>query len=246
MSEYLKQPKSLLMFSLLALVLTGAFFVVPKNFAAAQQPAEIDAVTAETYLRQIGLSPANLATAGIDAAGATNAVIGLLAHLQSNLPLIRSAEASYQSVRAQHDALLRTVRQGDSTGEALPALQDARVALAAAEVALEALREELFADATAEFPLLQRNELQTIHSNRAHRGPAAFKIADRTETAWLDIRSALAAERIALEEGDAVPDQSASLLASVRGEPAVAAAQAAFDVRYDSVATAIRTVLATL
>jgi len=246
MSEYLTKPKSILTLSMIALLLLGAFLIVPKNSAVAQEPVAIDAVTAETYLRRVGLGPESFAASGIDAAGATNVINDLVAHLQSNLQSIDSAEAELDAARAQHDALLRAVRQGDSTGEAYPALQTARTTLATAESALETLLDSVFTDATADLTTLQRNELTTIHGNNAHRGPVAFKVSDRSEASWLNIRSALAAERIAIDEGEAVPDGAATLLTNVRAESAVAASQAAYDVRYSSVVTAIDAVLGAL
>ncbi|MEQ9617538.1 MAG: hypothetical protein RLN60_05830 [Phycisphaerales bacterium] len=247
MSEYLKRPRSILTIAtVLAIAAVLVFFVVPKEYAIAQQPVELDAHTAETYLYRVGLGPETLAAAGVDANGAGEVVGDLVAYLESNLSSIESAQSAYANANAQHSRLLRAVRQGDDTGELLSQLQVAASTLATAESALESALDGLFSAATADLTELERGDIESIRGNQAHRGPVAFKVNNRSESAWLNIRSALVAERQALEEEESVPDLAATLLESVRGEPAVAAAQAAYDVRYDAVVSAINTALGAL
>jgi len=74
-SEYLRKPKSILTIAmLLAIAAISVVFVVPRYEAVARTMVTIDAQAAENALYRIGLSPAALATAGVDANGAAGVV----------------------------------------------------------------------------------------------------------------------------------------------------------------------------
>jgi len=239
MSEYLKKPKSLFSIAMaLAIVTVTVLFVVPRSTAVARQSGELTPLTAETMLHRLGLEPDRLAAVGIDGGGAETVVNDLAGELSTNLAEIQLAQTTYAMARSNRDALQDAVREGDNSDETLTALQAAETELADARTTLDQHLDGLFDAATDSLTSLQRGDLQTIHANTPHRGPVAFKVVERSESSWLDIREALAAERYADETGEPMPDGAAAFLASIRGESNVASAQASYDLRHDEVAAA--------
>lgn len=247
MSEYLKKPRSILSIAMaLAIVTITVLFVVPRSPAAAQPGGDLTPLTAETMLHRLGLGPDRLAAVGLDGSRAQTVVNDLAAELAANLAEIQLAQTTHAMARSNRDALQNAVREGDHSDETRSALQAAEDEFVSTSSALDQHLDGLFTAATESLTALQRDELQTIHENASHRGSVAFKVVERSQSSWLNIREALVAERYANETGEPIPDGAAALLASVRSEADVASAQASYDLRYDEVAAACDSALGDL
>jgi hypothetical protein len=247
MSEYLKKPRSIFSIAMaLAIVTMTVFFVVPRSAAVAQSGPQLTPLEAETMLLRLGLGPDRLAAVGVDGSGAETVVNDLAGELGSNLAAIRLAQTNYAVARSNHNSLQDAVRAGDTSNETLTALQTAESELASTRAALDQHLDGLYTAATDSLTSLQRSDLETIRANASHRGPVAFKVVERSESSWVDIRDALASERYANETGEPVPDGAAAFLSSIRSESDVASAQASYDLRYAEVAAACDSALGDL
>jgi hypothetical protein len=179
----------------------------------------------ESALRRVGITPESLAAAGLSGAAAAQAVAGVEEYLLDGLAGLRAADSAYASARQDVDRLERIVVAGNSSQDDRSALAAARTALATAAAARDAAHGSVFEAATAHLEPERLAALQTIRSNAAAWDqPVQYLAVSRGEAQRVELREALAAVRIAGEQG-ATPDQDAvNVVNTWNGDPAVAAA----------------------
>lgn len=83
--------------------------------------------------------------------------------------------------------------------------------------------------ALGDLPQDMRQRLDALAASGHRHVPAEFRLIDREDSAWLALREAVAAERIALRKQQPVPPEAAALLADARAVPATASARASLD-----------------
>lgn len=197
------------------------------------EPIVVDIVSPrralDVALRRTGIAPASLAAAGVS----TGSFAGLLTSADGwfleNVEALVEADAGAALARRERDRLQRLVRSGLASGEDVTALHQAKESLASREAARDAVLDALFNTSTASLSGGQRVALVQIRENSGRTFPVHFLVEPREEATWIQLRDALANERIApLFEDD--PDAGAqSFLAAMRARPAVAQAKANHD-----------------
>lgn len=179
----------------------------------------------ESALRRVGITPESLAAAGVCGPAAAQAVTGVEEYLVDGFAGLRAAESAYASARQDLERLERLVVAGNSSQEDRSALAAARTAFATAVASRDAAHRGVFEAATAHLEPERLAALQTIRSNAAAWDqPVQYLAVSRGEAQRVELREALAAVRIAGEQG-ATPDQDAvNVVNTWNGDPAVAAA----------------------
>jgi hypothetical protein len=167
-------------------------------------------------LIQSGLAPEILTAAGV-AAGEVVGVIGRANDqvVSSNLRL-RDLQLAVAQAKVEVD------RCPNGNTERLQAAQFAQDAAAAA---LGAWLQGVFDAATSGLSPQVVNALVTIRNNRAWNVPVEYKLVSRSESQWIELREALAAQRIALRENRPVPDAAQAVIAQADSQSATIAAK---------------------
>ncbi len=230
--------------SILLLAVVAGVLVVRLQFvrdgterAAAMFPPSATADLATALIRS-GLDPQALAGAGLSAPAVSAALDNAQQYLVDHQAALELADAARAQARIQCEALRRIIQSGTATDEEVVAYPAAQANLAQAEAQLSGLVNEIFDAATAGFTPAQRATLTAIRANRAWDLPVEFLVQDRAEAQWVQLRDALADERIS-QALDEPPDPDAQAwLATCRGNPLVAAARAGFDANLASVTAA--------
>jgi hypothetical protein len=203
----------------IALILVIATVLIVSHFglqrALARQQAPTQSALALALYR-VDLDPERLAAAGVSAASTAGVVQDGLAWLAESQSALTLADERYIAASATHDGLLRWVRAGRATPEQLAAFPQAQVDLASATSARQQLLDDLFDAATADLANGTRARLSTIRGNHRWKLPVEFLVVDRTEPQWVELRNALANERIAAELGETLDPASADYLADAR------------------------------
>ncbi len=176
-----------------------------------------------TVAAEIGITPKSLVVA--DAEEHANTVLTLVVSapdLRATLDTARSelntaAMASRMATRASAE------HPGDS--DLAAAYQTARAVLETKRSAYTTARNGLFAHVTAGLSDAQRTYLVRWQSSARFRVPDSFRVLQRTDEHWKAIGRALRAERRAAKRGDQLDPAMASLLANIRAEFDVIAAQ---------------------
>jgi hypothetical protein len=116
-----------------------------------------------------------------------------------------------------------------ATAQDVTDLGTAKSMLATAGSDRETALDAIFSAGTADLTGGEATVLATIRGNRAWSLPIEFHAMDRSETAWVALRDALANEALAQEEGTSVDSAAATLLAAERADADVSAAKTSWD-----------------
>ncbi len=202
----------------------------PGSGGGAIQPASLGVV-----LHRTGLTPEAQAAAGLGGAGTMS--VGSAAQ-QANAALLTSLRELDQAVgQARHarDAAERKIQSGKASAGEVAAFPGLEQAFASASAARDTAVDGLFASAAAGLSPTQRATLAAIRANAHWKLPTEFLVVERTEAEWVELRAALANERIAARNEVAPNPQCQALLGTARANPAVAAAKTALDANLASV-----------
>lgn len=207
-----------------SLVIVGsvgvAFFPRLGMQPVAPEPADLKLV-----LYRAGLKPEFLAAAGVSPSQVRTVVANMRTHLSTAMPRIEQADSSYAAAKRQVDQLRRLVRQGKATSEQVSDLATAKSALDTATSQRDALIEAAF-DAAAESLGTETVALLSIvrANDRKWDLPTPFLTVNRTEAEWLNIRDALANQRISEDLGTEPNPDLQTLLGQANANATVAAA----------------------
>jgi len=187
---------------------------------------------------EIGLDAAALAAAGIDAAGCT-AMVQRLASVAETLAALDSAKAE---MLASTEAL-EGARQAaqDGSVEAASTIPGREAAVQANAAMLAGLRTALRSKALETMPPATVATLHAIDAGRKRRVPTEFTAVVRDEAVWEQLERAVRREARCQRTGEPLEAEYATLLASTRAEPAVAAAAASIAALLHSVEGALVT-----
>lgn len=183
----------------------------------------------EVALLRSGLGPEMLAAAGLSSTNASTVVSNLLAHMNNNPGVLDSADASYASSKLSTDQLKRTIQSGLATTQDLTAYTAANANLVSATTTRDGVIDAFFTAATDNLNQGQINKLNTIVANAHWDKPTEFLAANRNESQWVELRDALAHERIAAANAEAVNPNVQTILDGYRNHASVTAARANID-----------------
>lgn len=192
-------------------------------------------VSLGVVLHRTGLTPEAIAAAGLGAAGTVS--IGGAAQLAHAglVTSLRELDHAVGQARNARDAAERKIQSGKASAGEVAAFPGLEQAFASASAARDSAVNGLFASAAAGLSPTQRATLAAIRANAQWKLPTEFLVVDRTEAEWVELRAALANERIAARNGEAPNPQCQALLGAARANPAVAAAKTALNANLASV-----------
>ena len=183
----------------------------------------------EVALLRSGLGPEALTAAGLSGANAATVVSDLITYMTINPGVLDSADVSFSSAKVAADQLKRTIQSGLGTAEDLTAYTTAKANLASATTSRAGVISDFFTAATDDLSQAQKAALSTIRGNAYWDRPTEFLTVTNTEADWVELRDALAHERIANANGEAVDAGVQTILNGYRGNGTVAAAKANLD-----------------
>lgn len=212
-----------------------------RAFAALLAPTAADL---EVALLRSGLGPEALTAAGLSSANATTVVSDLITYMTNNADVLDAADASYSSAKVTADQLRRTIQSGLGTNEDITAYTTAKANLASATTARDGVIDDFFTEGTADLSQAQKDKLSTIVANDYWDRPTEFLTVTNTEADWVELRDALAHERIANANGESVDANIQTILNSYRNDATVSAAKASLDSNLATVTSAWETAIA--
>ena len=188
-------------------------------------------------LHRAGLQPEALAAAGVSPSIVPQVVLAFKgAWADSSLP---GYDAAFAEARRLLDDLRRRVEAGVATAEEIAAVPPASVAHAEAAANRETALAALFQAATAVLPAANGETLTVIRANREQWDqPWPYLVTSLSQPERVELREALANERIALSSEEQPDADCAAFLQGVRARPEVAAASASLAATLDAVAAA--------
>lgn len=184
------------------------------------ESAELDSV-----LRMSGLDARALTAVGVSANGVAALVDEVRDALATHGAALVTSEESMEHAQVASDALRRKIQGGHASPEDVTAYQTQLQTLATATAARASALAACRAPLEAQLSQTQRAQLTRIRANRHRSLPIEYLLVDRGEAQWTSLRDALANEKIAPRYGESVSPQQASILASARSHPDVAAAR---------------------
>lgn len=197
-------------------------FYAQANVAPAVAEAPTAATVAST-LERCRLGAESLAAAGLDATAAAGVRQAIVTKLESDGQTLADTTASLASARSALESLKKSI-SGAPTPAEIAQLELAEAAVTSAETALAGTLASFVTAGEAPLTAPQKATLGTIRTNADRALPAAYLVQQLDDEAAVELRDALAAERIALKQQEEVPSGAASHLATVRAGAAVAAA----------------------
>ena len=189
------------------------------------------------FLLRLGLGAEHLCAAGLQASEVQDLTDALFAHVAAAPTTMRALDIAYVDARRTADQLRRKVRSGLASAAEVQQLATAKQTLASAESARSDHIDQVRAAALAGVSTAKAAILDTVFANQRWRFPVEFLVEDRTEVEWVQLRDALATERIAAKYGEPFPAAVQTELATMRGRSNVAAAKVNLDTYLASVQT---------
>lgn len=190
--------------------------------AASEPPT---AASVASTLERCRLAAESLAAAGLDATAAAGVRQAIVTKLESDGQEFADATASLASARSALESLKKGI-SGAPTPTEIAQLQLAQATVTGAEATLAGEIASFVAAGEASLSAAQKAVLASIRANADRALPAPYLVQPLDDEAAVELRDALAAERIALKQEEEVPSGAASRLATVRAGAAVAAALA--------------------
>ncbi len=221
----------------------SSFGVFP-SFAAAGESLPPTAPELGAALARVGLTAETLTAAGVQEAGAAQAVADARAYLNAErFSALAAAAEDWKSAAEHAERLGKLVRAGQASGPDLSAYTTAKSDLATAAAARDGLLDDLLEAATASLQAGQTQTLARVHANQANGLATAYRVTDRAEADAVALRDALANLRTAARVGED-PDSAASqLVTQANGDPDTAAAQSHLESRLTEVQLAFEEAL---
>lgn len=168
-------------------------------------------------MRTAGFTPEHLAAAGVTRLEFDGLADAALAYcLQADRVLgFQTAHKNLNIMRANATKVpgKRTVLEG----------QGVPTTLAQAQGQLDDLKNAAFNFIATELPGDKKAKLASIRANDKHAVPAYYKVVERTDAQWLELRNALSAKRIADKQSKPCPEQATSVLSAAHGNQTVSA-----------------------
>jgi hypothetical protein len=224
--------------SVIAVVLVSVPFIWPRYWwkpVAAQAPAI--PTDFRTTLIRAGLDFTALAAAGVSTNSVSSVLQAVAASINNDPSRLSNADSAYATARRDVDRLKALIESGKASQEDTSSYQSASTSLATASAARQAALDAYFAAGAGVVTEGQRATLTSIRTNRGYEMPIEFLVVNRSQQEWVDLRDALANERIEPEVGEEPDSGDQAALASWRAVNAVASAKSSTDANLASVTT---------
>jgi hypothetical protein len=215
-----------------------------KNPLAAAKPGEkkkpptLDA-NLVTALYRAGLQPENLAAAGVSAESTTTLVGNVKTWLAQNASTLTSADSRLVSAVPAKEVLWRKVQSGLGSHDDVTALDAAVTEYNAALAGQASTVSAMFEAGAASLSSETKAALVLERTSQLAWGlPLQYLVKDRSEADWVALRDALDNERVSLKLGEDPDPTAQALLATVRADPAIAAAKTNLDTKLGAVTAA--------
>lgn len=195
------------------------------TFRADANPPQIPtpAVSVAAAARECGLSPE-----AIVVADAQQSVPTIVSHLESAVvlrELLANTRSALDVAALSLEAAGRELAAAPTDETLQSAYAETMAELASARAALQQTRDAIFTLATDQLPTQAREVLVTWRIASSFSVPAEFRVLDRTTEQWHSIEGALRAEQRAERLGQPFVGAQAILLAGIRADIEVIAAE---------------------
>lgn len=195
------------------------------DVSAPNEP-EPPAVDVAVPLIRAGLDAKALAAAGVNATQATTIATDLKAALVAAPNALRDADLAYSSAKAASEAQKRKIESGKASDQEIASYVGLAAAESNAATARQTIIDGLFDAGTKSLSAQTITKLRTIRTNKAAWDfPTEFLIVDRTQSEWVQLRDALANEKVSAKYEDNLDQALASQLATWRAVSAVSTAK---------------------
>jgi hypothetical protein len=228
---------------LLALLLSvaGIGSVVVANIGGgdaeiAEPPPPASTPMAATMMR-VGLDAERLAAVGITSQETGSTVAAAITEYATGASLAE-ADANYSACKATCSELEREVKSGLASPEDVTAYKSASEDLVTHTAAREAALDAIFEAGLEGLSADEKGAMRTIRDNAHWKLPVQYLTVERTEADWVKLRDYLDARRIAQEDGEEVPAEVTSFLATVESDGKVSGAKASLDSSLAAIQTA--------
>lgn len=174
----------------------------------------------------LGFSTKSLAASGVTSQQAT-AILENIAESPTLVTALDSADEAASAAGQALTAAQETLRGPFATSESFAAVTTAQTAFSEAMTARLAARTALFNAATESLAPETKAKIVASTAGAVHRVPTEFTVVARTPEEWMSIEVALRAEARAVRLETTLAESHATLLAAVRSEEDVIAAETA-------------------
>lgn len=196
------------------------------TFAAAEEETPNDF---KATLIRAGLGADALCAAGVSSGSVSSVLAATAAAINANPTRLSTADASYATARRDVDRLKALIESGRGSEQDLSAFATATASLASATTERQAALDAMFTAGAANLSNGQRTVLQQMRANRAFELPLEFLAVERSQQEWVNVRDALANERISAQLGEDADSGNQASLATWRANATVAAAKTSLD-----------------
>ncbi len=201
-----------------------AAYSVNTGIAAPNEPQEPTGKDVALALGRVGITPANLAAAGVSQAQANTLLSAAESHFDAaTFGALQTEDASVNTLTRRVSDLRTQIRAGQADCGTLSPIQ---TQLSTAKSGRDTVLGDLFDAATAALPSETIGLIQTLHANADRQVPISYRTAIRTDAEWTRLRTALAnldqAGRLDGVDADTVCSQ---LVSGCDSEPAVSRAR---------------------
>ncbi len=213
----------------------------PAPFSLTPAVSTSPEVVLRDSLREIGLTPTNLAAVGFTPQQVASVINAASTHLTTRGDAYRQSAAAARTTRQQVSDLEALAQSGQATSEHLNTLAVAKRALTQDTTSHNEAKASLLAAAMQGIPSDLADALATLKFQSAWEVPAEYKVVARSEEDWLRLRDALSESRIAAASGLAPSDATTQFLADTDAHAAVANARARLEANTQAVSDAWNT-----
>jgi hypothetical protein len=220
----------------IAVVLATVPFIWPRYWwkPVAAQVQSIPADFKATLVRS-GLDSAALAAAGVSANSVSSVLQAAATAINNDPSRLSNADAAYATARRDVDRLKSVIESGKAGEGDVSSYQSASTNLATATAARQAALDAYFAAGAAVLSAGQRQALTAIRTNRSYELPIEFLVVERSQQEWVDLRDALANERIEPKVGEEPDSTDQASLSTWRAVGSVASAKSSSEANLASV-----------
>ena len=205
------------------------------NAPAKKKPPTLDA-NLVTALYRAGLQPEDLAAAGVSAESTTTLVGNVRTWLAQNASTLSNADSRLGSAVPAKESLWRKVQSGLASHDDVTALDAAMTELNAALTGQASAVSAMFDAGTASLSSDTKATLVLERTSQLAWGlPMQYLVKSRTQADWVALRDALDNERVSQKLGEDPDPAAQALLATVRADPAIAAAKTNLDTKLGAV-----------
>jgi hypothetical protein len=206
---------------LLASLVITLYPAKARNLQSVMSSRELQAT-----LHRVSLKTKHLAAAGLSGLQVATLFENAETFLQENSVALEMTDSTASTAHENVLQLRQLIVSGKATQEDVNSLNSAATSLQNKESARDQILQGLFEAATEDLSAQVQTTLTTIRANADWELPVEFLTVNRTEAQWIQLRDALAAERISQKRNYELESDVSAFLAEARSNPSVSTAAA--------------------